>query len=40
MLDHCASHTIADCRVIEVLGDHALCAQDHDMPQEEGMAGD
>ncbi|ABL70434.1 MULTISPECIES: MerR family transcriptional regulator [Paracoccus] len=29
MLDHCASGTIADCRVIEVLGDHGLCAHDH-----------
>ncbi|WP_313348965.1 helix-turn-helix domain-containing protein [Paracoccus sp. (in: a-proteobacteria)] len=30
MLDHCASDTIAECRVIEVLGNHALCAHDHD----------
>ncbi|MEF9604054.1 MerR family transcriptional regulator, partial [Paracoccus sp. PXZ] len=29
MLDHCASDTIAACRVIEVLGDHRLCAHDH-----------
>jgi len=29
MLDHCACGTIADCRVIEVLGNHALCAHDH-----------
>ena len=24
---------IRDCRVIEVLGDHSLCATDHDHPQ-------
>ncbi|MBC9247449.1 helix-turn-helix domain-containing protein [Paracoccus sp. 11-3] len=30
MLDQCASGTISDCRVIEVLGDHANCAHDHD----------
>src|SRR5690606_4906231 len=29
MVEHCASGTIADCRVIEVLGNHALCAEDH-----------
>ena len=29
MLHDCASGTIADCRVIEVLGDHSLCAHDH-----------
>lgn len=29
MLDQCACGTISDCRVIEVLSDHALCAQDH-----------
>lgn len=29
MLQHCACGTIADCRVIEVLGNHELCAQDH-----------
>jgi len=29
MLDHCSCGTIADCRVIEVLGNHDLCAHDH-----------
>lgn len=29
MVVQCAHGTIADCRVIEVLGDHALCASDH-----------
>lgn len=29
MVDQCACGTISDCRVIEVLGDHALCAHDH-----------
>lgn len=29
MLGQCAHGTIRDCRVIETLGDHALCAQDH-----------
>ena len=29
MLDQCACGTISDCRVIEVLIDHALCADDH-----------
>lgn len=29
MVEHCARGTIADCRVIEVLGNHALCAEDH-----------
>lgn len=29
MLVQCAHGTIADCRVIEVLGDHSLCATDH-----------
>lgn len=30
MVAQCAHGTIADCRVIEVLGDHAHCAHDHD----------
>ncbi|MFC3182351.1 MerR family transcriptional regulator [Cypionkella sinensis] len=30
MLVQCAHGTIADCRVIEVLGDHRQCAHDHD----------
>jgi DNA-binding transcriptional MerR regulator len=29
MVAQCAHGRIADCRVIEVLGDHALCANDH-----------
>lgn len=29
MVDQCACGTIKDCRVIETLGDHALCAHDH-----------
>ena len=29
MVDHCAGGRIADCRVIEVLGNHKYCAADH-----------
>lgn len=29
MLEQCACGTIEDCRVIEVLGNHDLCAHDH-----------
>ena len=29
MLNHCAGGTISDCRVIEVLGNHAYCTADH-----------
>lgn len=29
MLAQCACGTIAECRVIEVLGNHALCGQEH-----------
>lgn len=29
MVTQCAHGTIADCRVIESLGDHGLCAHDH-----------
>lgn len=36
MLAHCACGTIADCRVIEVLGNHDLCAMDH--PPSDGDA--
>lgn len=32
MVGQCAHGTISDCRVIEVLGDHAHCATDH--PEE------
>ena len=31
MIVQCAHGTVADCRVIEVLGDHSKCADDHDM---------
>ena len=30
MIDQCACGTVKDCRVIETLGDHALCAHDHE----------
>lgn len=34
MVAQCAHGTIADCRVIEVLGDHSLCAHDdHARPE-------
>lgn len=37
MIGHCAHGRIAECRVIEVLGDHGLCAHDHHgAPEEEG----
>jgi len=29
MVMQCAGGRIADCRVIEVLGDHSLCDSDH-----------
>lgn len=29
MIAQCGHNIIADCRVIEVLGDHSLCAHDH-----------
>jgi DNA-binding transcriptional MerR regulator len=29
MLHNCAHGTISDCRVVETLGDHALCKADH-----------
>ena len=29
MIEQCRGGRIADCRVIEVLGDHALCQTDH-----------
>lgn len=32
MIGNCEHGTIADCRVIEVLGDHALCLDDHPRP--------
>lgn len=37
MIGHCTHGRIAECRVIEVLGDHGLCAHDHHgAPEEEG----
>ena len=30
MVAQCAHGTVADCRVIEVLGDHAQCGHDHE----------
>ena len=35
MVVQCAGGKIADCRVIEVLGDHSLCATDHRYPESE-----
>ena len=35
MVVQCAGGRIADCRVIEVLGDHSLCATDHRHPESE-----
>ena len=32
ILTQCAGGKIADCRVIEALGDHSLCATDHRYP--------
>ena len=29
MITQCARGTVAECRVIESLSDHSLCAQDH-----------
>ncbi len=37
MIVQCAHGTIADCRVIEVLGDHANCAHDHHGGQEAAL---
>lgn len=39
MVAHCAHGTVADCRVIEVLGDHALRARDHQGAGELAPAG-
>jgi len=38
MVVQCAGGRIADCRVIEVLGDHSLCATDHRHPESEGAS--
>lgn len=34
MVVQCAGGRIADCRVIEVLSDHSLCAADHRQPAD------
>ncbi len=34
MVVQCAGGRIANCRVIEVLGDHSLCATDHHHPED------
>lgn len=38
MVAQCAGGRIADCRVIEVLGDHSLCATDHQHPESEAAS--
>ncbi|MDX2289791.1 MAG: helix-turn-helix domain-containing protein [Hyphomicrobiaceae bacterium] len=38
MVAQCAGGVIADCRVIEVLGDHSLCATDHRHSAHEAAA--
>ena len=38
MTESCRGGRATDCRVIEILGNHALCAADHPLA-EEGMAG-
>jgi DNA-binding transcriptional MerR regulator len=38
MIAHCAHGMIADCRVIEVLSDHRLCADDHRATTGQGAA--
>ncbi|MBD3765068.1 MAG: helix-turn-helix domain-containing protein [Rhodobacterales bacterium] len=38
MITQCAQGTVADCRVIEVLGDHALCATDHRHPESAAVS--
>lgn len=40
MVEQCAGGSIRDCRVIEVLGDHALCATDHERGIGSGRAGE
>lgn len=39
MLHQCAQGQVRDCRVIEVLGDHALCAHDHGRDGDGGDSG-
>ena len=38
MVVQCGGGRIADCRVIEVLGDHSLCATDHQHPESEAAS--
>ena len=38
MVVQCAGGRIADCRFIEVLGDHSLCATDHQHPESEAAS--
>lgn len=38
MVAQCAGGTVRDCRVIEVLGDHAFCAGPHHGPADIGAA--
>ena len=38
MVLQCAGGSIADCRVIKVLGDHSLCATDHRHAAHEAAA--
>ena len=38
MVVQCAGGRIADCRVIVVLGDHSLCATDHQHPESEAAS--
>jgi hypothetical protein len=37
MIAHCAQGTIADCRVIKVLGNHDLCSHAHDAPGQTSL---
>ncbi|MBN8944904.1 MAG: helix-turn-helix domain-containing protein [Rhizobiales bacterium] len=38
MIQSCRHGDVAACRVIEVLGDHALCAEDHPVDREGALA--
>jgi len=38
MVAQCAGGSIADCRVIEVLGDHSHCSTDHSHREGEGAS--
>lgn len=37
MVEQCSHGTVADCRVIEVLGNHDHCGQDHHGGAEDGL---